>query len=482
MTAEERQAIGEPPRGHGILGLLIKDPRPQRLTEISAHPDSHGFPANHPPMHSFLGAPIRIRDEVFGNLYMSERQDEQEFSESDEAMLVALASAAGVAIDNARLYEREQRQRRWAQIISELTQSLLESDSEESALPPVAENLCQLTGAHACLVVLTDEEGTRSLVAVGRGEPSPPIRADPTWPDLNEDGWSEILDTGQELLLLPSQNEGTPAVVAQMALACGLRQPGPLAAVPITAGTGDLGHLLVLWSAGLADAATEAMGGLSAFAQQAALGLIAAKARHDRAMLAMLEDRDRIARDMHDHVIQRLFATGLSLQSAERLAVHPVVQARLAEAVDSLDVAIRDIRSTIFELHTMATHAAAAQLVQDLVQSFGPSLGYQPSVRTDGDLTDIDDALMADLLAVVREGLANVSRHARSSSTEVQVSATGSVLAVVITDNGCGVSTSSRRSGLANLQRRAVGRAGTFELLPAHPTGTRLSWTVPRAR
>jgi signal transduction histidine kinase len=480
VTSEEREAIGEPPRGHGILGLLIRDPRHQRLADLSAHPDSFGFPPNHPPMRSFLGTPIRIRDEVYGNLYLAERQGEEEFSEADEAMLVALAAAAGVAIDNARLFERAQRQTELAQMISELTQSLLESEAEDSALAPMAERLCGLTGAAVCFVVLRDEQGSSSVRATGHGDGVAAGAAEPHGrrPDLQAAHWAQVLEVGQELLLLPSSTGGTTAeVLSDLASAGGLPEPGPLAVVPISAGAGDLGHLLMMWESGSGDVAS--MSGLSAFSQQAGLGLIAARAQHDKAMVAMLEDRNRIARDMHDHVIQRLFATGLSLQAAERLAVHPVVRTRISEAVDSLDVAIKVIRSTIFELHTMATAGTAAQLLEELVRSFSPSLGYEATLEVDVDLAGLDDALLADLTAVVREGLSNVARHAHSSAAQVLVRRDAARLVVVVADNGRGLDAGGRRSGLANLQQRAAARSGTFEVELGDPSGTRLTWTVP---
>jgi signal transduction histidine kinase len=482
VSAEERQAIGDPPRGHGILGLLIRDPRPQRLADISAHPDSYGFPPNHPPMHSFLGVPIRIRDEVFGNLYLAEAQGRKEFTEADEAMLIALAAAAGVAIENARLYERAQRQREWAQAISELTQTLLQVGAEDSALRPMADRVCRLTGAQLCLVVLHGQEGGSVVHAAGRAdeevdEASPPDR----WPDLASPAWAEVLEAGQELLLLPSSLGGTTDVLmSELASSGALAEPGPMAVVPISAGSGSLGHLVVMWGSGQGDLALRAMGGLSAFSQQVGLGLIAARAQRDRAQVAMLEDRDRIARDMHDHVIQRLFATGLSLQAAQRLAVHPLVRERLAEAVDSLDVAIKDIRSTIFELHTMAGSGDVEEVVEELVGSFTPSLGFAADLQLEGDLTALSDTLVADLVAVIREGLSNAARHAQAPSAAVRVSASGTKLEVVVTDTGSGLRPDGRRSGLANLEQRAAARGGTFALEPVDPTGTRLTWTVPR--
>ena len=478
LTPQERRSIGDLPQGHGILGLVIRDPSPLRLSNISAHPAAHGFPPNHPPMRTFLGVPIRIRGEVFGNLYLSEKSGGKDFSEGDEAMLVALAAAAGVAVDHARLYERAQRQREWAQAIGEISQTLLQSDAEESAFDLMAEQVRRLTCAHTCLVVLRDGQDVPVIRAIGRGgTPSTPGAE----PDLGAQHWVELLGGGQELLLLPGAAGGAATrLVAEMASAVGLADPGPVAVVPISAGTGDLGQLLVMWEAGQGDLASESMGGLSAFAQQAGLGLVAVRARHDRALVTLLEDRDRIARDMHDHVIQRLFATGLSLQAAERLAVHPVVRSRLEEAVDNLDAAIKDIRSTIFALHAAADAGPGARQVEELVASFAASLGVRPSLQVEGDLTTLDDALLADVLAVVREGLSNVARHARAHSARVQVRV-GSAVVVVVTDDGVGPGPGAvhRRSGLANLEQRARSRWGTCEIEAVEPAGARLTWSVP---
>ena len=476
LSPEQQRSIGHPPRGHGILGLLIRDPSPLRLSNISHDPASHGFPANHPEMRTFLGTPIRIRGEVYGNLYLSEKSGGRDFSEDDEALLVALAAAAGVAVDHARLYEGAQRQREWAQALGQVSQSLLESEAEDSALELVATQVRRLTDAHACFVVLRDERDVPVIRAMRREGASSSSAGEP---DLGAEHWVEILAATQELLLLPGAHRGAPTpVVAEMASAGGLSEPGPVAVIPISAGTGDLGQLLVMWEAGQVDLASESMAGLSAFARQVGLGLVAIRAQRDRAQVALLEDRDRIARDMHDHVIQRLFATGLSLQAAERLAVHPVVRGRLEEAVDSLDAAIRDIRSTIFALHRAPDAGTAATQLQELVASFGANLRSQPSLRVEGDLATLDDVLFADVIAVVREGLSNVARHAQAHSAAVRVLLGGTVV-VVVTDDGLGPGAVHRRSGLANLQQRAMSRSGTCELEAVEPSGTRLTWTVP---
>ncbi len=478
VTPEQRARIGDPPSGHGILGLLIRDPRPQRLTDISAHPDSRGFPPGHPSMTSFLGAPIRIRDEVFGNLYLAERQGQQEFSESDEALLVALAGAAGFAIDNARLYARSQQQRLWTQSVNELTRSLLEGHDEEAALTLVAQNVCRLTEARMCLVALRDE-GTATVRVRALFESEPTERPAPwrSWPALEtEDDWPAAAGSDQ---VLPGPRPAEPLLATLMRLA-GVDPDGPVAFVTISTGQRAIGHLLVQWRADEGDAPDRAMPMLTLFARQAALGLVAARAQEDRQHLAMLEERDRIARDMHDHVIQRLFATGLSLQAAARLAMHPVVKSRLDEAVTSLDEAITVIRSTIFELHTVDPGGSLIDQLENVVTSWFPTLGFLPSLDVHGQLHEDDEGLRSDVLAVVRESLANVSRHAEASTATVRVTI-ADVLTVEVTDDGVGMTSADRRSGLANLEHRAVVRSGELRLEGAEPAGTRLLWTVPLA-
>jgi GAF domain-containing protein len=169
LSEEQRAEIGDPPRGHGVLGLLIRDPQPRRLIDIATHPDSSGFPANHPQMHTFLGAPVRIRSEVFGNLYMAEKQGSQPFTAEDEAILVALAAAAGVAIDNARLYDASRGQRDWADAIAEITQMLLEREDEDAALDLVARRVAALTRASAALVAILNEAEELRVRANTRG-------------------------------------------------------------------------------------------------------------------------------------------------------------------------------------------------------------------------------------------------------------------------------------------------------------------------
>lgn len=445
ITAAERVAIGGLPRGLGVLGLLIREPVPLRLDDIAAHPDSVGFPDHHPPMRTFLGVPIRLRDTIFGNLYLTQKRNGEPFSAEDEAVLVGLAAAAGVAIENARLLERSRQQSAWLATSAELTRRLLRGTPEHEAMTLLVDRASAHARAAGGFVALSDDAGHLRVVA-----PTP----------------------GAEPLA------ESDAATARAVL--GLDGTGPTVLAPISVGTEEFGLLALGWEEG-EEAVAESLRDLVVqLAAQTGLALAASRAQQDRSRLAVVEDRDRIARDMHDHVIQRLFATGLSLQAASRFATHPLVRERLEEAVDSLDVAIKDIRQTIFELHrTRAASDFRADLARVAAEA-EDGLGFGPVLRVSEHLDGLGGALEADILAVVREGLTNIARHARAGAAEVTVQRADGEVTVEVHDDGLGIgSRDERRSGLANLADRATARRGQLRTGPVDGGGTSLVWRVP---
>jgi signal transduction histidine kinase len=468
ITQGEREAIGDPPRGHGVLGLLIHEARPRRLPDIAGHPDSYGFPAHHPAMHSFLGTPISVRDEVFGNLYLTEKQGAAEFTVDDEAILVALAAAAGIAIDNARQYEVSQQQRRWLATTGAVTQLFLEGRDERSAMHFLALRTRELSQAQLTMVALYDDDGDARGFNAALGTV------------LHKRHWRELVAAREPVLLLT--RPGDPAVdgLTNDVRALGASDPdGPTALLPITVGDDEIGVLAVAWAAVAETFVGDVVPPLATMAQQMGLALVAARGQQDRSRVAMLEDRDRIARDMHDHVIQRLFATGLSLQSTSRLAEHPTVRTRLDEAVDNLDEAIKDIRRTIFELHRAKPTRGLREEIEDVVRDSRQTLGFVPDLTIDGSLEVLGAELEADLVAVVREGLANIVRHAEASSASVRITVDGTIR-VEVADDGVGVPPAAVQSGLANLRERAQAHGGSFGLRARTPRGTVLVWeTLP---
>ena len=478
VSQEEREAIGDPPGGHGILGVLIHEARPRRLADLASHPDSYGVPPNHPAMHSFLGTPIRIREQVFGNLYLTEKQGAAEFSPDDEAILVALAAAAGIAIDNARQYEASRQQRRWIATTGAVTQLFLEGRDERSAMHFLAQRTWKLAQAQLTMVALYDDDGDLVVRAVQAGDPHGDAARTKTGLGtvLHKRHWRELVAAREPVLLLT--RPGDPAVdgLTNDVRALGVSDPdGPTALLPITVGDDEIGVLAVAWAAAAEPFIGDVVPPLAALAQQMGLALIAARGQLDRSRLALLEDRDRIARDMHDHVIQRLFATGLSLQSTSRLAEHPSVRGRLNEAVDNLDAAIKDIRQTIFELHRAKPTRELREEIAGLVKGSTQTLGFVPDLTIDGPLDSLNAELEADLVAVVREGLANVVRHARASSASVRITIDGT-LRIEVADDGVGVPPAAVHSGLANLRERAESHGGSLQLRARTPRGTALVW------
>ncbi|WP_353508377.1 GAF domain-containing protein [Intrasporangium sp.] len=483
IRPELAAAIGPPPTGHGVLGVLLTDPRPLRLHDLTTHPKSVGFPPNHPPMRTLLGAPIRIRDRVFGNIYVAEKVDGGDFSRDDEALLVSLASAAGSALENARLLAQSEIRQQWSAATSELVQSLLESESEDPSVALMAAQVRDLSGALVTAVAVLDAVGRLEIRAIDRGPASSgPSSGEPSGAILGGRRWEELLESRQPVLHVPGgpiDPRARPAEEARAVL--GLDATTAVALVPLGTGPRAIGVLVSGWERHEESTARDALPMQTTYAVQAGVAILAAQAHADRGRVALLEERERIAREMHDNVIQQLFATGLSLQSAVPLAQHPVVRSRLSKAVDDLDRAIRQIRQAIFELHTEDPGESLLGTLRAIAESYAVSLGFVPDVTVSRGLAPLSEQLRADVIAVVREGLANVARHAHARSATVRVDGLDSAggLFVDVLDDGIGFDPEDARSGLVNLRNRATAHGGTLDIRPGRSGGTALSWRVP---
>jgi signal transduction histidine kinase len=469
ISIEVHHQIGNLPTGRGVLGLLIDEPKPVRLRDIAEHPRSFGFPPHHPVMRSFLGVPIRIRDQVYGNLYLTEKRDAEEFTEDDEETMVALAVAAGVAIDNARLYAAAGHRQRWLEATAEITNVLLGEVDRTDALRLVARRAREVSGAQTVMVLLHQPADDRLCVEVCEPDEAR-VRG-------------LVLPVG-DTVLGQALRDGEPVIVDNLARASDWAAPvstGSALIAPLAASGTVLGLLIVAHAVDGPQFDTEEdVNLMSTFAGQAALALERARAQDERELLVVLEDRERIARDLHDVVIQRLFATGLHLQTAARLAGRPEVGQRINAAVDDLDTTIRDIRSAIFELRAPVNAALRAD-IRATVDAAAASLGFRPSLRLDGPIDSaVPDEVRPDLMAVLREALSNVVRHARASAVEVHVEAGDGGLRLSVTDDGVGTGEPlDERSGLANMRQRATRHGGTLVLSPAPGGGTRVEWSVP---
>ena len=466
---ETRARIGALPRGHGILGLLIRDPHPLRLDDLGKDPAAYGFPAGHPPMTTFLGVPLRVRDEVFGNLYLTEKTGGGPFDEEDEAVVLALAAAAGVAVENARLYAAVRRREGWLRVSADISTRLLAGAEPEEVLSLVASRAREMVDAATSFVALPGGSG-RLLVEVAEGAHAEDLhgRAIP----VEGSPCGRVLEDGAPSLLV---GEAATAVL-------GAEPVGSALLVPLGAKAAARGVLVLTTPVGAPPLAGGAVHDIHAFAAQAALGLEVAERRRDAERLGVLEDRDRIARDLHDLVIQRLFATGMQLESAARLVERPEAATRVRRAVDDLDTTIREIRSTIYAL-TNAPNDGRTSLrsrLFDVVDAGAEQLGLTPAVRLAGLVdTSVPAEVAEHLLAVLREALSNAARHARASRVEV-VLEVGDAAQLTVRDDGRGLPADlDRRSGLANLADRAVQLGGSFEIGPGPDGGTELVWRAP---
>ncbi len=469
LSEENHRLIGELPHGHGVLGLLIEDPRPIRLPDITAHPRAYGFPDHHPMMRSFLGVPVRIRDQVFGNLYLAEKDGGGQFTDDDEELMRALSVAAGAAIENARLYDQMRRRQRWLEAAGEITGVLLGEINRAEALRLVAERACEVAGSDLTLVLITTGD-TDLVVEVAAGNVPDKLAG-----TLVEAASGELGDVVRNRHVAMVEDLGG---VAEWALPL---QTGPALLVPLIANGDTVGALVVAYRPGgtmIAEGPDVAM--IETFAGQAALALERSRAQEEREMLAVLGDRERIARDLHDVVIQRLFAAGMQLQGLASHGLRPQTRDRIDTVVDHLDTTIRDIRGAIFELRTPAAGGLRSE-IRSLVEEAGGPLGFRPQLITDGPIDSaVPDSVQPTVVAVVREALSNAARHARASAVTVEVTALAGVLTVRVADDGIGVAANVRSvGGVRNMQRRAEEHGGICVVEAVEPHGTVVIWSMP---
>ncbi len=473
---ETRAAIGPLPRGKGILGLLISDPHPLRLDDIRIHPQSVGFPAHHPPMHTFLGVPIRVGDQVFGNLYLTEKAHGAAFTAEDEELLAALASAAGVAIDNARLYEIEQRRQRWLTATAEIARELLAG--ERDPLPLIVGLARTVAEADLAVLHIPIAQAPDMLLAAAADGEGASVIAGRIIPRA-ESMVGRALEEGRNLLVADAASEQRVFRATGVPLG-----PALVVRVPDT-GQGEPGVLGLSRKPGAQPFNLNEQEMIASFADQAGVALRLAHAQAERRRLLLLEDRDRIARDLHDHVIQRLFAAGLGLSGLAVRTADPGTRERLTEYTEQLDDTIRAIRQAIFELRQSQQSSLQARVLE-VVRDVTPVLGFAPDLRLEGPLDTLLDRETTDhVIAVVRESLMNAARHAAPSAVSLSLSAAdGNQLSIVITDDGVGLGTPSRMSGLTNMRTRAEQLGGAFVTespVGDPPRGTRLTWRIPLA-
>ncbi|KQQ99154.1 histidine kinase [Arthrobacter sp. Leaf145] len=468
--------IGPLPTGHGVLGLLITDPLPLRLHDLSRHPNAYGFPKHHPPMKSFLGVPVRVRDKVFGNLYLTEKDGGEDFTPEDEDLAVALAAAAGVAIENARLYEDARRRTSWLEACMDITGRMLDDGRPEGAsLDLIAERAMRESGAELALVLLPSAEQAGEYTVEGHAG--------------RDDGMANAAPVKGRVLSVAStgiqgRNDGSSSTVQdpwRLFPVDRAGQPGTLLAMDLSAQGDHQGILVLGRSSGKGAFSTTDVEMASVYGSHIALALALDRIHRLREQQVVFSDRDRIARDLHDLVIQRLFAAGLSIQSLRRFGAAPSVEGRINAITDELDTSIRDLRNTIYSLRaTGDDRELLSTRIMQTIQTGAKALTHAPHLTLTGAIDSLeDDVLVEHLLAVLTESLSNAVRHSGAETITVSVAVEDDALTMELADDGCGFSETGSGNGLDNMVRRAAELNGSCIITSTPGKGTSLTWTVP---
>lgn len=468
--------IGPLPTGHGVLGLLITDPMPLRLHDLSRHPNAYGFPKHHPPMKSFLGVPVRVRDKVFGNLYLTEKDGGEDFTPEDEDLAVALAAAAGVAIENARLYEDARRRTSWLEACMDITGRMLDDGRPEGAsLDLIAERAMRESGAELALVLLPSAEQAGEYTVEGHAG--------------RDDGMANAAPVKGRVLSVAStgiqgRNDGSSSTVQdpwRLFPVDRAGQPGTLLAMDLSAQGDHQGILVLGRSSGKGAFSTTDVEMASVYGSHIALALALDRIHRLREQQVVFSDRDRIARDLHDLVIQRLFAAGLSIQSLRRFGAAPTVEGRINAITDELDTSIRDLRNTIYSLRaTGDDRELLSTRIMQTIQTGAKALTHAPHLTLTGAIDSLeDDVLVEHLLAVLTESLSNAVRHSGAETITVSVAVEDDALTMELADDGCGFSETGSGNGLDNMVRRAAELNGSCIITSTPGKGTSLTWTVP---
>jgi signal transduction histidine kinase len=454
------------------LEILDADGALERVVAVGLDSDGHHLSdlEAHLTPHTRISVPVQVRDNHYGTLNLTEPVSGG-FTDEDEELATALAATAGVAIDNGRLFADAELREQWTTAVADVTSALLGDDELDDILTMIVDRVARFVDADVVFVVVPVQSGESVRVAVASGSLAPSIqgRVYPTAGSLAGHAMEAGNAVSSDAFEPRARLEWQP-------------QLGPTIAIPLRAFGANLGALVAGRTTGGKRFSEAELRMADDFGQQTSVAIAVARGRRDRRRLERTDDRNRIARDLHDHVIQRLFASGLALQSAVRTAEGPL-RARLEEQVDTIDAAIGEIRTAVFALGSAADTLGrtARDRVLDTVSELGPALTVPPMVTFSGPVDVIVLGELAnDVVAVVRESLTNVARHAPAASSAVRVHVDAETVGVVVTDDGPGPGDSVRRSGTANITARAVLRDGTCTILPAVGGGTEVRWSIPR--
>ena len=475
ISAKQRRAIGALPRGRGLLGLLIREPRIVRIEEIRSHPESVGFPPNHPPMRSFLGAPVQAMGRIYGNIYLADKRDAREFSLEDERSVLVLATQAGVAIANASLYQESLRREQWLEALHEITGAILEGTAASALLMSIAEHARVLAGADAATILSTTSRPGRLEVAAAVGAYAQQVQGQSVPATKSISG--DVIESGK---LIHTDDASTHGRAYQPMIRMG--HIGPAIFVPLRVRGRATGTLMVanLKGGRRVDQGTSRL--VETFADQASVAIEYGRAQADLQRLGLMDERERIAKELHDGIIQSVFAVGMGLQGTALLAGSPETAARIDTAVDELDRVIRDLRNYIFGLRP---GILADRQLDEALRELGNDIQNRGTTRVevevDAELAAAVSSRSHEIVQLTREALSNVARHAQATHSVVRLAREGSTAVLVIEDDGVGFKDrgDSVGNGMRNMRERAAAMGGKLHVTTRAGKGTQLRLTFP---
>jgi signal transduction histidine kinase len=475
ISEKQRKAIGPIPTGRGVLGLLIQNPKPLRLSNIADHAQSVGFPPNHPPMRSFLGAPVQAMGRVFGNIYLAEKRTAPEFSPDDEEALIMLATQAGVAIANATLYEEIRDRERWLGALRDITDKVLAGAPERELLESVAEHAKELAGADAATIITVTDTPGELAVAAAVGARASELRGQSLPASGSISG--AVMQSGHVLVI---EDVSVDDRAFQPIVRIG--RHGPAVFAPLRIPGGALGTLMVTRLKGAPRFEQRRVNLVETLADQASVAIEYARAQAELRRLGLMEERERIAKELHDGIIQSLFAVGMGLQGTALIAQSPETSTRIEGAVEELDRVIRDLRNYIFGLRPgILADRQLDQALKVLAEEMQSRSRIAVEVDVDAAVAAALSGRSADIVQLTREALSNVARHARASHATVRLSRQGSNALLSIDDDGVGFDprAGSVGNGMRNMRERAESLHGDLAVTSHNGEGTKLSVTFP---
>jgi signal transduction histidine kinase len=475
LSAKQRGAIGALPRGRGILGLLIKEPRSIRIENIGNHAKSVGFPSHHPPMTSFLGAPVQAMGKVYGNIYLTEKRSASEFSDEDEQSLMILATQAGAAIANATLYAQTRQRERWLDALNDITTKILAGSDADSLLAAIAEHAREVADADSATILTASPATSQLLVAAAAGAHAERVRGQSVPAAKSISG--EVMESGRPLVTddaLAHRHAYQPILR--------LGHVGPAIFVPLRVSGRATGTLMVANLTGGRPFNQETVRLVETFSDQASVAIQFGRAQSDMRRMGLMEERERIAKELHDGIIQSLFAVGMNLQSTALMSGSPETAARVESAVNELDHVIRDLRNYIFGLRPgILADRQLNQALEAMGEEVSSTSHIPIDVEVDGAVSASLSSRSHEIVQLTREALSNVTRHSQAKHAAVRLAARGPKAILTIEDDGVGFDArgTSSGSGMRNMRERAAAIGGTLRVISGNGKGTRLRFTFP---